>query len=268
MGVLFFSGLGLIIGSFLNVVINREATEEGIGGRSHCPQCKHTLSFLDLVPVLSWLLLRGHCRYCTKSISIQYPTVEIMTALLFLCVGLSPLTFIEKCFGLCIVSLLIAIAVYDLKYMLIPDRWSYAFSCSAFVFSALTLHSLPDAFFLALAGPLVAAPLWTLWRFSNGRWMGKGDVMFAYGMGWLLGIHLGYIALLGAFVFGAVVSVCILLPLGPILSYAHSRGLVRLSSVEAGFTMKSEVPFGPFLIASCLFVWFSSMYGIALPLPY
>jgi prepilin signal peptidase PulO-like enzyme (type II secretory pathway) len=98
--------------------------------------------------------------------------------------------------------------------------------------------------------------------------MGFGDVKFAVGIGWLLGAYYGFVALLFSFVIGALISVCILLPLPHFISYAQRLGILRLRARAASFTMTSEVPFGPFLIASCLIVWFSIMYGIELPLPW
>jgi leader peptidase (prepilin peptidase)/N-methyltransferase len=266
MTVFFFGGLGLIIGSFLNVVIAREGSEENIGGRSHCATCRHELAALDLVPVLSWLALRARCRYCGSRISLQYPLVELLTALLFLGIGLSPLHILLKILGLVIVSLAICIAVYDLKYMLMPDMWNYAFAGAALLYGVLAAPDVSALWYVLFAGPLCAFPLWALWYFSGGRWMGLGDVKFALGIGWLLGPLYGFVALLFAFVIGAVVSVCILLPLGALISYAQQRGITLLSRTPVRFTMKSEVPFGPFLVVSCITIWYVHVYGIALPL--
>ncbi len=262
MDVVFYAGLGLIIGSFLNVLILREG-REGLGGRSHCPRCRHTLSAIDLIPVVSWVLLRGRCRYCKTSISLQYPLVELLTASIFLVIGIAEISLLARAVGFFIAAFCVAIAVYDLRHLLIPDDWNYGFLVSALVFGAL----LPAGSFFAqsIAGPLTALPLWALWYFSSGRWMGFGDVKFALGIGWLLGIYHGFVALLGAFIIGAVISVCILLPLGAVSSYAHNRGVTWLSKGRNHFTMKSEVPFGPFLIISCLTIWLLSIHGIALP---
>ncbi len=263
MEIVFFAGLGLIIGSFLNVLIFREG-KEGLGGRSHCPHCRHTLSAIDLIPVLSWVLLRGRCRYCSRPISVQYPLVELLTAGLFVAIGTADIPLLARAIGFLIAALCVAIAVYDLRHLLIPDDWNYGFIVSAFVFGAL----LPASSFLeqSIAGLLTALPLWALWYFSSGRWMGFGDVKFALGIGWLLGLYHGLIALLGAFIVGALISVCVLLPLGAVASYAQKRGISWLSKGGKRFTMKSEVPFGPFLIISCLTIWLLTIHGIALPL--
>lgn len=265
MEMLVFGVLGLIIGSFLNVVILREESGEGIGGRSHCPSCKKTLQPLDLIPLISWLYLRGRCRYCSVSISAQYPFVEAVTALLFIVVSLTPLALLFKIIALCIVSLAVAIAVFDVKTMLIPDVWNYLFAGSALLYGlGMSFQNVYFPFDVVFAGLIVAFPLWGLWAYSNGTWMGFGDVKFAVGMGGLLGAHDGFLALIGAFIFGALVSVCVLLPLPHVISYAQRHGFLRLSESSPRFTIKSEVPFGPFLIASCLTVWFFKLFGVNL----
>jgi leader peptidase (prepilin peptidase) / N-methyltransferase len=263
-----FGVFGLIVGSFLNVLILREAREESIGGRSYCPHCKKTLSPLDLVPLVSWIFLRGKCRYCKSGISLQYPLVEALTALLFFFVGSAPLSIALQVLACVIVALCIAITVYDIQYMLIPDAWSYAFSLVSVIFSISTVSDLQTIPVLLMAGPGVAFPLFMLWYVSGGRWMGFGDVKFAVGIGWLLGFYYGYVALLGAFILGALVSVCILLPLPHIISYAQRRGILQLRGYGTRFTMTSEVPFGPFLVASCLIVWFLTLHGADIYLPW
>src|SRR5690348_3301805 len=88
--ILFAAILGLIVGSFLNAWLYRlHAGESVVRGRSHCPHCHHELSALDLVPVLSFVWLRGRCRYCHAPISWQYPAVEALTALSFVLILLS-----------------------------------------------------------------------------------------------------------------------------------------------------------------------------------
>jgi leader peptidase (prepilin peptidase) / N-methyltransferase len=260
-----FGIFGLIIGSFLNVLILREGTEEGLGGRSACVQCRHTLSAHDLIPVISWVLLSGRCRYCRAPISLQYPLVELLTGALFFLVSVTPLSTIQQILALVVISTCIAIAVYDLYYMLIPDRWNYVFIVAAFFFGWTSLSHTALAIHI-VSGPFVALPLFSLWAFSRGAWMGFGDVKFSLGIGWLLGPYFGYVAVMGGFIIGACVSVAILLPLASFLSYAQERGIKWLSGTSTRFTMRSEVPFGPFLIVSTLTVWFCILFGVVIPL--
>jgi len=123
--------LGLCIGSFLNCFIYRLEENKTMAGRSFCPQCKHTLSWLDLFPVFSFIFLGGKCRYCHKKISIQYLLAELATGGIFLAVFfavgkntvfMSVFSFINILFLFYIASVLIIIFIYDLKHYIIPDK--------------------------------------------------------------------------------------------------------------------------------------------------
>src|SRR3989344_9670929 len=117
---------GLIIGSFLNAVIHRlEAKKSVCRGRSFCPKCKHILAWYDLIQLFSFILLQGKCRYCHQKISIQYPLVELATGLLFVLIfppaggsanGLTLFQIFNLSYWFYIISILIVIFVYDLKY--------------------------------------------------------------------------------------------------------------------------------------------------------
>lgn len=248
--VLVLGVLGLILGSFINVVVLREETGETIGGRSHCPHCKRTLEWYELFPVFSYVLMRGKCRTCAVPISLQYPLVEILCAVAVILVGTASGALWEKVIGIPIVLLSIAIAIYDLRTTYIPDRWSYGLAILAALYGALSLEDASASSLLQflIAGPLCATPLLMLWLVSRGRWMGFGDVKLVLGFGWILGIVYGYIALGIAFVAGAVIGLVLI-------------GITRFVHVRSGFTMQSEVPFGPFLVFGLCLVWFSQLHG-------
>lgn len=262
-----FGVFGLIVGSFLNVVILRHG-ERGIAGRSACRNCKKQLRWFDMVPVFSWLVLRDRCRYCRASISIQYPLVEATTGILFAIAAYPGSSGVSDVYPgyignlwnftvlmipvLVIISLLVAIAAYDIRHTIIPDPWVYTFAALTFLWAFIARPSESWAM-LVFAGPVAALPLFALWAISKGRWMGFGDVKLALGIGWLLGFPYGLVAVFFAFILGAAVSV-------PILLWGKLR-----SGSGAGLTMKSEVPFGPFLIASTLMVWFAAVYNIPPP---
>jgi len=265
MEAIVFGLLGLIVGSFLNVVILRHGARS-LGGRSACMACGRQLRWFDMIPVLSWLAFRGRCRSCHARISTQYPAVEALTAALFILIGLAPIGLFVKALSLCIAALLVCIAVYDLRHTIIPDEWVYAFAALAFGVTLAGAANGGDETSIALslfAGPLTAFPLFVLWFISRGKWMGLGDPKLALGIGWFLGAVAGLYAVFLAFVIGALVSVFILLPFEYI---RHACGITRLGAARQGFTMKSEVPFGPFLIVSCMYVWFAITYGLPLPL--
>ncbi len=263
---IFFAGLGLIVGSFLNVCIVRYGTGKTLGGRSACPTCNHALVVRDLIPVFSWVTSFGRCRYCGSAVSPQYPIVEALTGCVFLAIGLAPLSVLEQVLALTLVSLLIAITVYDIRHTIIPDPWVYAASVCAFMLG-LSLYGVESFLFVSVGGLLAALPLFVLWLVSEGRWMGFGDVKLALPLGFVLGPMLGFIGTFFAFVIGAVVGLALLFSVSP--QFARFLSFVtptrRALLARSRFTMKSEVPFGPFLTASFLFLWLTHLYAIPLP---
>ncbi|HHE76459.1 MAG TPA: prepilin peptidase [Candidatus Parcubacteria bacterium] len=238
---------GLAVGSFLNCVIYRlEAEKSFLKGRSFCPYCRRQLQWYDLIPVFSYLFLRGRCRYCGKKISIQYPLVEMSAGIVFLLIfrfyqpfsllNLISAQALSYLFLVLIFSLLIIIFVYDLKHYIIPDKIIYPAIAVVALFNLqfvaadnFSLFSLRGLFFKSLlAGAVGAAFFFALWFFSRGRWMGFGDVKLAFLIGFFLGPFKSFIALFLAFFIGAVV------------------GVVLIAAKRK--TLKSQVPFGPFLV--------------------
>ena len=264
--VLTFGFFGLITGSFLNVVVLRRGAKS-LGGRSECMSCGTRIRWYDNIPVLSWLILRGRCRSCGSRISLQYPLVEALCGALFALMGAAPVALSVRIAALPVLALFVAIAVYDLRHTIIPDGWAYSLAALA-LGTQLLLPAPAESglVLLLLAGPIAALPLFAMWLGSGGRWMGLGDAKLALGIGWLLGPFWGIYAVFFAFVIGAVVSLAVLLPLPYLVRFAAYTGIARLSASAARFTMHSEVPFGPFLVGSCIFIWFSLLYQIPLPL--
>lgn len=245
LSVIFFI-LGLVVGSFLNVVVLRFNSGKSFGGRSQCFSCKKTLSWKELVPVLSYLFLKGRCKSCKSRISIQYPLVELATALVFVGVFLkienlfySDILLFTAAFAFyaIIFSLLISISVYDIKHKVIPDIFVLIFGVLAFLgiffFSGNIfdphIPGLPEL----LSGLLFAAPFALLWLISSGRWMGFGDAKLALGLGWFLGPAASISAFFLAFWSGALVGLAL-------IAFKKVSGL------------KSEVPFAPFLVLGAI----------------
>lgn len=248
--------------------------------------CGHPLTWFDLVPVISWFALKGRCRFCNARISPQYPLVELLTGIVFALIGGSPFPIdVYYRLAYCAIgALLVAIAVYDLRHTIIPDLWVYALSVLALATTGSLSLSLDHSFSIpayALSGPLSASPIFFLWLVSRGAWMGFGDVKLALSFGWLLGPVYGLAAVFLAFILGAVVSVPLLvlssrrwerfIRMLPV-AWRHIAGDRSRSStkppreampkVAFGFTMKSEIPFGPFLSASCLILLLCWLYAI------
>ncbi|TSC95044.1 MAG: leader peptidase (prepilin peptidase) / N-methyltransferase [Parcubacteria group bacterium Licking1014_1] len=266
---------GLCIGSFLNCVIYRTELQENmpkgspqrkvlssLRGRSFCPKCKEQLRWQDLIPIFSFLFLRGKCRYCHKKVSIQYPLIELITGLLFLLIfdhsterfalvlgqntqGLEHFGFLALSLGFLfyIVSSFIIIFVYDLKHYIIPDKVLFPAIIITFLyrlFENLKINSLIGNWKLKienfatisnflLAALIAAGFFFAIFLISNGKWIGFGDVKLAILMGFFLGLPNVLAALFLAFFFGAIISI--------MLMVFGKKGL------------KSEIPFGPFLIA-------------------
>ncbi len=258
-------GFGLIIGSFTNVLILREGTD-ALKGRSACPLCGKKLEVRDLIPVLSWMFLRARCRACDAPISVQYPIVEMVVGLGFFAIGSTVMSLFLKLIACAMVVFLVAIAVYDLYHMLMPNAWVWAWNGLALMLTCVWLLQVGadyEQYVLALGwGIAVAAPLFALHFFSRGAWMGFGDVKFALGIGFLLGPY-GFLALFYAFLSGAIIG--LLLVFFSSERGASVRALVTPTqgSGESAqkVTMKSEVPFGPFLIFGTLLVWFALLHA-------
>lgn len=216
---------GLVIGSFLNVVISRLGTEKSIlFGRSYCPNCNQQIAWYDNIPIFSYLFLRGKCRQCNKKISIQYILVELATAIIFtwlyLLFGLSVQFIIYLVFA----SFLIVIFVYDFLHYLILDRVSLpamVFALAGNLYLGLSLSN------LIFAG-IIGAGFFALQYFiSKGKWVGGGDIRLGALMGLMLGWQLLLVALFIAYLIGSVI------------------GLGLIAVKKKG--MSSQVPFGPFL---------------------
>ncbi len=255
--------VGLCLGSFVNALVWRLHEQEveqakqrpsrqylkkiAIGtGKSMCPHCKHQLSARDLVPVASWLSLRGKCRYCGKPISWQYPAVELATAALFVAsyvwwpaslVGATPITVFL--FWLILLTGLIALAVYDLRWFLLPNRIIYFLSCVAIAQAAAIVSAAPQpgiTMVNMLLGVAIGGGIfYILFQVSKGKWIGGGDVK----LGWLLGLIAATPARAVLFIF-----------LAALLGSLVSLWLLASKRLKRG----SVIPFGPFLIAGLIIV--------------
>jgi len=252
--------LGLIVGSFLNVFIFRHKTGLGYSGRSFCFYCGHTLSWYYLIPIVSFILQKGRCRYCNIRISIQYPLVELATGIIFVLVilrlgiSLSINHLFIILFYLFTFSILVAIAFYDVRHKIIPNILVYFFSASG-LFFALSKYFIVKEHSFLIGGLALALPIIILWVISRGKWIGLGDAKLVLGIGWILGISGGYAALIIAVWIGSVAGVFLV-----ILGKIAERWRSLFPGVKR-FTIKNEIPFAPFLILGTIIVFF---YGISL----
>ncbi len=221
--------LGLSIGSFLNVIIDRVANADNpFKGHSHCDHCKKRLAWYDLIPVVSWLTLGGRCRYCGGKLSPYYPLIEVVTGLAFVLVAII-VPLLDLGYWWVITSALIVIFFTDLKYGIIPDIVVFPGIFLGLIKIVLT-GVLAGQFEWGgiIAGILAMVFFYFLRLFTRGRGMGLGDVKLVLLMGLILG-HPGlWIALYFAFLTGGIA--------GAILILLRKKKL------------QQSVPFGPFLV--------------------
>ncbi len=234
--------IGTAIGSFLNVVICRLPEKKTIvKGRSECPHCKAVLGLKDLIPILSFFVLKGKCGKCKKKISWQYPLVELATGLLFVFLAYfynigesfaNPLFYRDLVF----VSALVVIFMTDLRFYLIFDSVTFPMMVFAFAINVFILSNssnwLEVIGYLVLAG-LVGGGFFYIQHFiSKGKWIGGGDIRLGVLMGFMLGWPNIIVGIFFAYIIGAFVSIILL------------TGQKK--------KMKSQVPFGVFLAIGTL----------------
>jgi leader peptidase (prepilin peptidase)/N-methyltransferase len=221
----FVAPLGLIIGSFLNVVAYRLPRGESVvKPRSRCTTCGTEVRALDNVPLISWLVLRGRCRHCSAQISARYPVVELVTGIVFTVVALARGPQLELLIDLPFAAMLIAVADIDLEHGIVPNKilapmavWAVAMS------AAIRPEKLPE---LLIAGAAAFLFLLVAALIKPGG-MGMGDVKLAGVMGLCLGLPVAPAMLIGFFLGSAV---------GAVIMVRHGLG-----------ARKKTVPFGPFL---------------------
>lgn len=250
-------GLGLILGSFLSVLLERlPAGRQAwgpahgiISGRSECPDCHHVLAWYDLVPLASWAFLAGRCRYCGARISALYPALELAMAAVF---GLYVLRYgfpsAWQAGDLVILFGLVALFFFDLRHRILPD----VITLPLIVFVLVRLFTMrPDLLANALAtGTLLAALCGLLYLLSHGRAIGLGDVKLAFLIGALSGYPLAVGVTLLAIWAGALAGVGLML--------------------AGRATMKTALPFGSFWTAAAVasVIWVgkvSFLSGLVIP---
>ena len=247
--VVFVFILGACMGSFLNCLAWRLYHNESLGGRSACPKCHKKISWYDNIPILSFIDLRGRCRHCQKKISIQYPLVELATAILFLFAFTRYFSGNEACLlsafnfiafnaqsfwplvrDWLLISFLVVIFIMDLRWYVVADEISLP---AIGIILALNLLVGQFSWQQLLSSAVVGAGFFALqYAVSRGRWVGGGDIR----IGALMGVALGWpnviIGLMLAYFTGAIV------------------GVFLIAFKKKG--MKSPIPFGVFLAPATL----------------
>lgn len=243
--------LGAIFGSFILVVVDRmKAGRDWVRGRSACEHCKHTLSAVDLIPILSWLMSKGKCRYCHKRLSIAYPLMELFLGVAFVTsYQFWPYDLSESYSAALLVTWLAALVImaglfiYDLRWFLLPNKLVYPLIAVAVVWvGILAIHpnlESPGALDYVLSLLVSAGLFFVLSMISKGKWIGDGDVR----LGVAIGLFTGSWAQSWLVIFiASVVGVMSIVP-----------GLFRKKqSVKK--VVKMKVPFGPLLLIGLFIV--------------
>lgn len=252
-GIIIFL-FGAALGSFINVIADRFNTGLSfMKGRSFCFSCNHILDRKDLFPLLSFLFLKGKCRYCGSKIPKESFFIEIIMGILSVIVALKLGVFynfqfstsiaVWQVFNFIILNFIFAvillISIYDLRHFIIPNQFLAAFFVSSLSYKLLAL-SLHLAFIDLFSGILLAVPFLAIFIFSKGKWIGLGDVKYIAVIGFFLGVAEGLSAVIIAFWIGAIFSLLA-------LSLRHLKPQINLPLIKNSLTIKSEIPFGPFL---------------------
>ena len=241
MSILLFI-FGISIGSFINAAVFRLRESESIVfDRSRCPKCGHILSWYELIPLFSFLIQLGRCRACNQKISWQYPLVELVAGLIFMFIYYqfpalnSQYANFQLWYFFLIFSALLFIFIFDFKYYIIPNKVLYPLIAIVLLYN-LFAFSLAENLDRLLAIAPAAGFFLILYLISRGTWIGFGDVKF----GIFMGLFLGWPAVLAAL----------------FLSYLLGALIGGLLMFLGGKTLKSQVPFGPFLIAGTFIAFF------------
>ena len=244
--VVLLLGMGLIFGSFINALVWRLRTKRNwVSERSECTHCHHILASKDLIPVISWMMLKGKCRYCGHKIE-DSPVTEVATSLLFAVsyifwpVSLQGVGLFQFIWWLGVLIVFMALTVYDLRWLLLPNKLVYPLT----IFVALGTLCLPLFFHYAwrevgvalLAAILLPGIFYILYAFSDGQWIGGGDVKLAVALGIIAGDPLRAILVL---FLASVIGIAVSLP--QIMQHRQRA-------------MALKIPFGPFLIAGTILV--------------
>lgn len=246
--------LGTILGSFVAVIINRYNTGlPFFKGRSICFSCNTQLQNKDLIPLFSFLSLGGKCRHCQSKIPKETFFTELLMGFLtvlaalksgFLIFNLSFFSFFLFLIILFIFANILLITMYDLKHFIIPDSFLISFFVLSLIYILifnLGLGGWQVSIFLPfLSAVILTLPFLLIFLASKGRWLGFGDVKYILVLGFFLGFSQGLSAIVLSFWIGAIFSL-IALSLKKLTPY------ISLPLLKNNLTIKSEIPFGPFL---------------------
>lgn len=236
-------GIGAIIGSYVNVLLLRAFSGQGtVARRSRCGFCGHTLSWYELIPLISWLLQGGRCRHCTCRLSRQYLLVELSLGTLWLLSWWKDGLTLPGAVSALIMTVLLSIFVYDVRHKIIPDRLVVVLGILALCKLALLPGALFEISPAAYSGALLGGIFYLLWFITRGRGVGLGDAKLGITLGLLTAniVHtwqLFLVAIWGGALFGLA-----------LLTWSKVFGAKKING-------KTELPFAPFLVLAYFVIW-------------
>jgi len=242
--VFVFFCLGAIFASFIGVLVSRVNTGARIASdRSRCDSCGETLTGVDLIPIVSWLVFKGRCRECGSKIPAELFIGELVLGVLFVAayykLGVS-YELLLFCIALC---LLLAIVLYDLRHQIIPDVFLWPFVALSVLLALLGPGDLLKTTFLTAL--VLGGSLALIHFLTGGKGMGLADAPLAFGLALLSGS-----SALAGFIFSFWIGAVV--------------GIIILARRQKGHRMGVEVPFAPFLVAGFLLAFFSGWDPFAL----
>lgn len=254
--LVFLFVLGACVGSFVNVAVLRFGFQERGGERSHCAACNGALYARDLIPILSYLTLGGRCRVCGSRISAQYPLVELLMGVLFVFTYLiaqpqDTIAYVMFATHIGFWAALVALVVYDIRHTLVPFQFLYglyAFATVSVLVAAWGSQSITPLID-GISGAIAVGGFFTLISMATrGRGMGIGDAYVAGALGLMLGLGSGTAAGVLAVWIGALIGLIL-------LALPHVFLSLRLLGMGRHVTLKTEIPFAPFLAVGALIAY-------------
>lgn len=245
--------VGACVGSFVNVIALRYNTGLSfLRGSSVCLSCRKHLPWYELIPIISYLYLRGRCSKCQSTFSLRYLIVEIVSGILtislYFKVGAVNLEFLVL---VLIFEVLISILLYDLKHKIIPDAFVLVFVLLSLIYSYLISHT--PLIHILTPAIIIALPFFLIWLLSKGRLMGLGDPKLMFGMGLFLGLSAGISAVFLSFWIGSVYV---------LILYLYKK----LFHKSYNISMQDELPFAPFLVLGTMLTFFFEINLISMNL--
>jgi prepilin signal peptidase PulO-like enzyme (type II secretory pathway) len=238
---------GASLGSFANLVSDRLKVRSIVHGRSECLHCGHKLSWYELVPILSYIYLRGRCKSCGVKLTRVYLYSELLTGILVailanVVANYTPLydqQIVLFLFMSIVITISVVITIYDLRHMIVPFEMATILIVLGFIATIMRQYVNGFNLYDFFSGAIVALPFTFLYLVSNGRWVGMGDVIIYAAFGFILGLPIGVTTFFYSIWLGSFVALMLML--------IHRKD----------YSLKSEIPFTPFIILGALIAFYT-----------